>query len=79
MPQTAQIRPSRVSQVMARSVLNCRPWIARRTAAGVNGMSMFVIPIGESASMTALTIAAGDPTPAVVQAAPTCSMGGWPS
>src|SRR3984957_11351608 len=37
-------------------------WIARHTLSRVSGMSMCVTPSGESASITAFTNAAGDPT-----------------
>src|SRR5512136_1839900 len=49
-------------QLIARSVRNGRPWIARHTWAGVSGMSACRTPYGRSASMTALTTAGGDPT-----------------
>ena len=38
------------------------PWIARQTFAGVNGMSACRTPNGLSASITAFTTAAGEPT-----------------
>src|SRR5262249_35432962 len=46
----------------ARSVRRCVPWMADHTLAGVNGMSACLTPYGLSASITALTTAAGDPT-----------------
>src|SRR5690606_23071673 len=47
---------------IARSVRNGRPWTTRQTFAGVSGMSACRTPYGRSASTTALTIAAGEPT-----------------
>lgn len=41
---------------------NGSPCIARHTAAGVRGMSACRMPNGASASTTALTVAAGEPT-----------------
>src|SRR4051812_16271563 len=46
-----------------RLALHQRPaWIARHTRSGVAGMSMCVMPSGESASTTAFMIAARAPT-----------------
>src|SRR5689334_24970645 len=55
-------RETEKSQLIARSVRNGRPWMARHTWAGVSGMSACRTPYGRSASMTALTTAGGDPT-----------------
>src|SRR5690606_18520350 len=51
-----------LAHVIARSVRKGRPWMDRHTFAGVSGMSACVIPYGASASTTALTTAAGEPT-----------------
>src|SRR5580704_4989476 len=55
-------RTNQAGQVMARSVRNGRPWMARQTWAGVSGMSACRTPYGRRASITALTTAGGEPT-----------------
>ena len=62
MLQAARCPCSGSSVTGARSVRSGRPWIADHTLAGVSGMSACRTPNGVSASSTALTTAAGEPT-----------------
>src|SRR5437667_12281336 len=59
---TLLTNPLATPHSIARSVRSGRPFMADQTAAGVSGMSACRTPNGRSASITAFTTAAGEPT-----------------